>query len=119
MTVPILDYVFIRLLHALWAVNFIEMHKNPNEEYEGDDFFFYMSRNPYILLLKNYFDFFVRSDKNLVKLVGNLKMYFVDGLLIKHRINKLTSVLRDISLSSSKYRIKPHHLLVIFLLLQR
>jgi hypothetical protein len=55
----------------------------------------------------------------LSKLVGDLKMFFVDELLLKHRINKSTSYLKEFTFLTPKYKLKPQHLLVVFLLLQK
>lgn len=54
--VPLIDYVFIRLLHAIQVEGFSMVSKDPNAEYDSDDIYFYMSRNPYLLLLRNYFN---------------------------------------------------------------
>ena len=54
--VPLIDYVFIRLLHAIHDGVFSVFSRDPNEEYESDDIYFYISRNPYLQLLRNYFD---------------------------------------------------------------
>lgn len=40
--------------------------------------FLHISRNPYLLLLRNYFEGFSNSQRQLEKLAGNVKMFFVD-----------------------------------------
>lgn len=46
-------------------------------------------------------------------------MYFVDEIIIKHRINKSSAYLKDFTVISSNYKIKPHYFLVIYLLLRK
>jgi len=71
------------------------------------------------MLLKNYFDAFASNDKHLRKLVGNIKMFFVDEILLRHRINKSSSYLKDYGFFFDKCKIKPQYLLVIYLLLKK
>jgi len=71
------------------------------------------------MLLRNYFDYFSSNDKHLKKLVGNVKMFFVDEILLRHRINKSTTYLKDFTFLSDKCKVKPHYLLVICLLLKK
>ena len=51
MVVPLIDYLFIRLAHAIFELNFIEKARNLEEDYESDDMYHHMARNPYLLLL--------------------------------------------------------------------
>ena len=115
--VPVIDYVFIRLLHALHESEFIPLAKDANGEYETDDFFLHLSRNPYLLLLNNYLKSFANTPRQMVKLVGNLKMFFVDELILKHRINKSSNYLKETSIFTSHKKIKPHYILAVYLLL--
>lgn len=72
-----------------------------------------------MLLLKNYMNFIGNNAKNAMRISNLIKMFFVDELILKHRINKSTSYLRELSFATSRYRLKPQNLLVIYLLLQR
>jgi hypothetical protein len=46
-------------------------------------------------------------------------MYFVDELILKYRLNKSSSYIRDSSFGNSNYKLSPNHLMVIFLLLKK
>ena len=70
-----------------------------------------------MLLLRNYFKNFANTPRQMVKLVGNLKMFFVDELILKHRINKSSNYLKETSIFSSHKKIKPHFILAVYLLL--
>lgn len=54
-----------------------------------------------------------------MRIADCIKMFFVDELLLKHRINKSTSYLREISFVTARYKLKPQNLLVVFFLLQK
>lgn len=57
--------------------------------------------------------------KNITRIANNLKMFFVDELLLKHRINRSTSYLRELTSITARYKLKPQNLLAVYLLLQR